>query len=99
MGGTDNRCVPRLSFHGFINCRDWGLTAKRKCNDVQRNMKRKKLYSTPTIDVVEVNLTCSILSDSGTLINAQAEDGVWNGLESTESFENPQVEDGSWNGL
>jgi hypothetical protein len=61
-------------------------------------MKRKKLYSAPTIDVVEVNLTCSILSDSGTLINAQAEDGAWNDLESTESV-GSQVEDGSWNGL
>ena len=61
-------------------------------------MKRKKLYSAPTIDVVEVNLACSILSDSGTLINAQVEDGAWNDLETTESV-GSQVEDGSWNGL
>ena len=61
-------------------------------------MKRKKLYSAPTIDVVEINLTCSILSGNDDLINAQVEDGAWNDLETTESV-GSQVEDGSWNGL
>ena len=61
-------------------------------------MKRMKVYSAPTIDVVEVNLQCYMLSDSVIEINGQVEDGAWNGLISTESEES-QVEDGTWNGL
>ena len=61
-------------------------------------MKRMKVYSAPTIDVVEVNLPCYMLSESAIEINAQVEDGAWNGLISTESEES-QVEDGTWNGL
>ena len=62
-------------------------------------MKQKKHYSAPTMEVVETDLACPILAGSGPeTIDAQAEDGVWNGLEITET-EKSQVEDGVWNGL
>ena len=61
-------------------------------------MKRMKVYSAPTIDVVEVNLPCYMLSESGVEINGQVEDGAWNDLGTTEST-GSQAEDGSWSGL
>jgi hypothetical protein len=65
-------------------------------------MKRMKVYSAPTIDVVEVNLPCYMLSESAIEINGQVEDGTWNDLISTvisTETEESQVEDGAWNGL
>ena len=62
-------------------------------------MKMKKMYERPMMEAVEANLDCPILAGSGPETNdAQAEDGVWNGLKNTESVDS-QVEDGVWNGL
>ena len=61
-------------------------------------MKLKKFYSTPTTDVAEVKLDCTMLSESVIEAKAQVEDGAWYGVESTESV-GSQVEDGTWNGL
>ena len=40
------------------------------------SMKQKKIYLAPTMDVVEVNLPCSILSASGS-VSGQVENGSW----------------------
>ena len=70
--------VPTLfAFHAIVNLPLLG-TNGTKCHVMKR-----KHYSAPSIEIVEANLTSSILVDSK--LNTQVEDGVWNGLDDVES--------------